>query len=207
MPALYSHTTRATGTVLTAAIYNGDHQNHIDNGIPAQLDDYSSNVSTMQTITDPGEVGTESLATSLAAELERIRFILKELKNSTQWYVSGYQALLDANGNALLKFTATASAVNQLTLTNTATGTDPLSAATGTDVNIGIRLQTKGTGAVRLQVGGNTDVIKTDTATPAAAETGFLALVNDGAVTSLRRVSVGAVDSGGAGFRLLRVPN
>lgn len=28
--SLYTHTTRATGTVLTASIYNTDHQNHID---------------------------------------------------------------------------------------------------------------------------------------------------------------------------------
>ena len=31
--------------------------------------------------------------------------------------------------------------------------------------------------------------------------------VNDGAVTSLRRVTVGAADSGAAGYRLLRVAN
>jgi hypothetical protein len=94
MPALYSHTTRADGLVLTASIYNADHVNHITNGIPAQLDDYSSNAVQMQTTADPGEVGTESLATSLAGELERSRFMLKELgslmQGSTlaQWYTS-----------------------------------------------------------------------------------------------------------------------
>lgn len=89
MPALYSHTTRATGTVLTATIYNGDHQNHIDNGVPGQLDDYSNTVGQMQTATDPGGVGTESLATSLAGELERIRFVLKQLSQGAQWYSGG----------------------------------------------------------------------------------------------------------------------
>lgn len=89
MPALYSHTTRATGTVLTATIYNGDHQNHIDNGVPGQLDDYSNTVGQMQTATDPGGVGSESLATSLAGELERIRFILKRIQNGAQWYGGG----------------------------------------------------------------------------------------------------------------------
>lgn len=91
MPALYSHTTRATGTVLTASIYNGDHQNHIDNGVPLQLDDYSVSVTQMKTSTDPGESGTESLATTLAGELERLRFALKEIKTaigltSAEWY-------------------------------------------------------------------------------------------------------------------------
>jgi hypothetical protein len=86
MPALYTHTTRAAGTVLTANIYNTDHQNHIDNGIPGQLDDYSVSVAQMQTTTDPGEVGTESLATSLAGELERLRFAIKEARGGAQWY-------------------------------------------------------------------------------------------------------------------------
>lgn len=86
MPALYSHTTRATGTILTATIYNGDHQNHIDNGVPAQLDDYSVNVAQMQTTTDPGDAGSESLALSLAGEIERLRFAIKEMKGTTYWY-------------------------------------------------------------------------------------------------------------------------
>jgi len=86
MAALYTHTTRATGLTLTAAIYNSDHQNHIDNGVPAQFDDYSTNVAQMQASTNPGEVGSESLPTSLATELERIRFAIREIKGTAQWY-------------------------------------------------------------------------------------------------------------------------
>lgn len=86
MTALYSHTTRANGLILTASIYNTDHQNHIDNGIPAQLDDYSLTVAQMQSATDPGESGTESQATSLAGELERLRYAIAEAKGTTYWY-------------------------------------------------------------------------------------------------------------------------
>lgn len=43
--------------------------------------------------------------------------------------------------------------------------------------------------------------------TVSSAQVGMQVYVNDGAVTSLRQVTVGAVDSGGSGFRLLRVPN
>lgn len=98
MPANYTHTTRANGTVLTATIYNSDHQNHIDNMIPAVIDDYSGTTVEMRTVTDPGEVGTENPATSLAGELERIRFVLKEMKGTTHWYesVSGAIAYLGA---------------------------------------------------------------------------------------------------------------
>src|ERR1051326_1804 len=91
MPGLYTITTRSNGTTLTAAIYNADHQNHVDNQTPQMTDDYSSNVSQMQTATDPGEVGSESLATSLAGEIERLRFAVQDIKTSlgltsAQWY-------------------------------------------------------------------------------------------------------------------------
>lgn len=86
MPGLYTHITRASGTILTAGIYNSDHQNHIDNHIPAMIDDYSVNLAQMQSQVDPGEFGTENLATSLAGEIERFRFALKELKGTTYWY-------------------------------------------------------------------------------------------------------------------------
>lgn len=86
MAGLYSHTTRASGLVLTAAIYNADHQNHIDNHIPNQMDDYSSTVGQMQTQTDPGESGSESQPTTLAGELERLRYAIAEIKGTTYWY-------------------------------------------------------------------------------------------------------------------------
>lgn len=86
MAALYTHTTRAPGTTLTANIYNTDHQNHIDNGIPTQLDDYSSTVAQMQTTTDPYPAAAESQPTSLAGELERLRFVLAQITGEAQWY-------------------------------------------------------------------------------------------------------------------------
>jgi hypothetical protein len=54
---------------------------------------------------------------------------------------------------------------------------------------------------------GATNVTVQYSSTVGSGNTGMLLLVNDGAVTSLRQVSVGAVDSGGAGFRMLRVTN
>ncbi len=88
MPALYTHIDRADGLTLTAAIYNADHENHITHGDAAGLGGYSANASQMQATTDPGEVSTENLAASLAGEIERLRFMIKEMKNAPQWYVS-----------------------------------------------------------------------------------------------------------------------
>lgn len=88
---LYSHTTRATGTILTATIYNGDHVNHITNQNPLQTGAYSDTVPQMQSMVNPGGVGTEVLAPHLGGELERLRYKLNEIKTylgltSPQWY-------------------------------------------------------------------------------------------------------------------------
>ena len=52
----------------------------------------------------------------------------------------------DVNTNEILKFTATGSAVNEITLANAATGGNPSLAATGTDTNVGLEVSPKGTG-------------------------------------------------------------
>jgi hypothetical protein len=64
---------------------------------------------------------------------------------------------LDVNGNALgdgtlelITFTETASAVNQINITNAATGTGPSIDAVGDDTNIDLNLDSKGTGLVKI---------------------------------------------------------
>jgi hypothetical protein len=63
--------------------------------------------------------------------------------------------IIDTNGNELLKVTATASAVNELTLANAATGGVPTFTASGDDTNIGFKLVAKGTGEVTARVNGS----------------------------------------------------
>ena len=50
------------------------------------MDDYSASVAQMQSQTDPGESGSESQPTTLAGELERLRFALADAKGTTHWY-------------------------------------------------------------------------------------------------------------------------
>jgi hypothetical protein len=64
--------------------------------------------------------------------------------------------ILDTNGNELLKVSATASAVNEVTLTNAATGNKPSLSVTGGDTNIGFELVSKGTGEITAKVNGST---------------------------------------------------
>jgi trimeric autotransporter adhesin len=58
--------------------------------------------------------------------------------------------ILDTNGNEALTITTTASAVNEVTLTNAATGNAPSLSATGDDTNIDLELTSKGTGNVTV---------------------------------------------------------
>lgn len=54
----------------------------------------------------------------------------------------------DENGNEQIIFQTTSSAVNQIDVTNAATGSAPSISATGDDTNIGLTLTPKGSGAV-----------------------------------------------------------
>tara|TARA_Y100001958_G_C21124443_1_gene467589 strand:+ start:109 stop:1038 length:930 start_codon:yes stop_codon:yes gene_type:complete len=59
-------------------------------------------------------------------------------------------SLNDANGNELIKVTATGSAVNELTIANGASTTGPTLSATGGGANLNIIMTPKGTGSVEL---------------------------------------------------------
>lgn len=61
------------------------------------------------------------------------------------------QYITDSSANEYLKFTKSASAVNEVTLNNAATGSAPGFVATGSDSNINIKYLGKGTG--RAQIG------------------------------------------------------
>jgi len=61
--------------------------------------------------------------------------------------------IADANGNELVVFQTTSSAVNEIEITNNATGSNPIIAATGGDTNIGIALTPKGTGEIVIGAG------------------------------------------------------
>lgn len=61
-------------------------------------------------------------------------------------------ALLDTNGNEVILTPATASAVNEITVTNAATTGDPSISATG-ETNVGLLIASKGTKQVRISSG------------------------------------------------------
>ena len=83
---------------------------------PDGIDDASANVAAMQATADPGEVGTESLATDLRGELQRLRFAIRETKQEldsgiNQWYESPTTTVVSSPGssvdNTLTRFDGT----------------------------------------------------------------------------------------------------
>lgn len=96
--------TWVTNEKVLAADLNAEFNNVLDNLGPLKIEDYSGNATQMQITTDPGEVGTESLATTLAGELARLRFMLAEITGKDQWYespVASLAGLANAIGTGL----------------------------------------------------------------------------------------------------------
>ncbi len=83
--------------VSTEAVVYSDLNAEFDNVLtamqPLLIDDYSTDVTQMQVTTDPGEVGTESKATTLAGELARLRFMIYQITGKSKWYESPITSL------------------------------------------------------------------------------------------------------------------
>lgn len=94
MGALFSRLKTWVSTEeVTYSDLNAEFDNVLTNLTAANVDDYSANVSQMQTVADPGEVGSESLATSVAGEIARLRKLIAEITGKTHWYESPSNSL------------------------------------------------------------------------------------------------------------------
>jgi len=112
-------------------------------------------------------------------------FFLKDIVEDTTPQLGGN---LDANGNNILidngnfigdengleqiKFATTASAVNELTVTNAATGNAPNVSATGGDTNVDLNLTPKGIGRITFNGAGKIQHVAEKVTTEATAATG-----------------------------------
>ena len=119
MPYPYIYHVYADQTILTAALLNADQQNHVDNNAPDSINDYMATVTQMRLQTDPGAVGTESQALTLAQELERLRFCLARLSGTTYWYEAPIaapgQGIVYSKGTEILSCTNNAARLQAVT--------------------------------------------------------------------------------------------
>lgn len=84
--------TVSAGDTILAAHYNTQSSDWINNNIPSSIDDTSSNAAAQQVQSDPD--GT--LATTLAIELQQLRFMLAEITGETYWYTTATGGSLSA---------------------------------------------------------------------------------------------------------------
>jgi hypothetical protein len=103
--------------------------------------DFSTSGANAVTLTSTGATNVTLPTTGTLATLAGVETFTNKTITSAI-----YNQLLDTAGNESLILTATASAVNEFTLANAATGTAPVLSTTGTDTNIDMTLSTKGTG-------------------------------------------------------------
>ena len=89
----------ATDTLLASDL-NAEFDNILNNFLPTMIQGYSVNVAQMQVQTAPGGVGSESLATQVSGEIERLRFQLAAIQGTTYWYQTPASSILSLN-NAL----------------------------------------------------------------------------------------------------------
>lgn len=85
-PARYFY--ESPGNSLLSQNFNGEWNLVKARMEPAQFPATYINVAQMQTTVDPGEVGSESLATDLTGEIRRLYKLIKEIKGTAQTYKS-----------------------------------------------------------------------------------------------------------------------
>jgi len=92
--------------------------------------------------------------------------------NGNNILIDNGNSINDENDNEQIKFATTASAVNELTATNAATGNAPNISATGGDTNIDLNLTPKGIGRTTFNGQGKIQSVAEKVTTEATAATG-----------------------------------
>lgn len=111
--------------------------------------------------------------------------------------VTNVTTIKDANGNEVIKAPATVSAVNEITVTNAATGGTPTILATGDDTNIHLALTPKGNGLVKISV--LRQNITTNVYTPSSVMlTGWSFCTGDGATNPVDKTITFGITFGSA---------
>jgi hypothetical protein len=93
MPGITRIKTWVAKEVLVYSDLNNEFDNIINNLQASNVDGYSSSVAQMQETTDPGNVGTESLALRISDEIERLRFAISRIVGKTYWYEAPARSL------------------------------------------------------------------------------------------------------------------
>ena len=115
-----------------------------------------SSITNTGTLTLPTTTGTVALTSDITVTDTSTSTLSNKTLTAPKFADLGFIA--DANGNELIILDTVASAVNEVTLANAATGGTPTLTASGTDTDISLDLVAKGTGTVKA---GGVNVVTT----------------------------------------------
>ena len=135
---IWIDTTNAGSNSLTLKFYDGT-----DDISLADIDTSANTVNWLDS-----SVSITGLSTSATGTV--LTLTDTSLNSTVDIQLPDTKAIEDDSGNEYIKFSKTASAVNELTVTNQATGNNPSISVTGDDTNIGLDLTTKGTGVIKF---------------------------------------------------------
>lgn len=143
---------RFTTFLPNTTILSNDHNQEL-NRIVQLLNGTTTNLKTVLKTSDAGDPPLEldQLSTGPILKLFQGGILKAQFSNLGNLLFNQSGGFIgDQNANEYLKFATVASAVNELEISNAATGGRPKIAATGGDTNIDLELAGKGTGLVRL---------------------------------------------------------
>ena len=104
----------------------------------------------ISSLSNGGTVTIPSGADTLVARTSTDTLTNKTLTSPTTYRPIIQQSINDSSGNEFINLVRTVSAVNEITITNKATGGHPSIETTGDDANINLSLSSKGKGSVAI---------------------------------------------------------
>lgn len=194
--ALLSRVKTWIAEVLTASDLNAELDNIINNGLKAdKIVGSSADTSAMQAVTDPGELGTESLASDVEGEIKRLRNMIKEITGQAQWYISPPRSIDPGGRNVLTSSSSTPDLDDiDILIADTSGGAVTLQGFTNgvanqvvyvvkNDTSNSLTLKDNGSGTQKMQCPANADIVL------AAADRGGALLEYDGTSWNVLAVS------------------
>jgi hypothetical protein len=170
--ALGSNTVTGTISQFNSALTDGDFatlagsETLTNKSISLSSNTLTGNISQFNTALSDGDFATLAGSETLTN------------KTLTAPRISTGSNIADANGNELIVFpTAVGSAVNEVTISNAATGSAPSISASGGDTNINLVFNAKGTGTVKI---GSRDVARKYAETMTTSSTSIVVTHNLG---------------------------
>jgi hypothetical protein len=140
------------GTVTLPATADCFDGQRIDMATSQGITTFTLNGNGSTVVGPPGSLGAGGFFSLRFNALQSTWYCLAQNYASTFASIVLSSGINDENGNELLKVTATAAAVNEVTLANAATGNAPTLTASGDDADVSLNLVPKGAGTI--QAGG-----------------------------------------------------